>query len=79
MKATNPKETPRPGSLQRVVSRPAKNLNLAAFLQGCNAFEADAESGEITDCPYQTRLAKRAWWRGYHHAERTANNRINDQ
>ena len=60
------------GSVQRVVSRPVKNPNLVAFLQGYNAFESDAESGEITDCPYQTRLARRDWWRGYHHAERTA-------
>ena len=61
------------GSLKRMVGRPPKNVNVAAFLEGHEAGAADVGSGEITDCPYKTRLSKRDWWRGYHRAERTAN------
>ena len=71
----NTNETQSPGSLPRRVSHRAKNPNLVAFLQGMNAADSDWEKGDITDCPYRTRLAKRDWWRGYHYYEKMANAR----
>ncbi len=46
-----------------------ENVNLAAFLEGYLAGEADMESSGITDCPYTSRSARRNWWRGYRKAE----------
>ena len=68
----------RAGLAPASVSHRAKNPNIVAFLQGMNAADSDWETGDITDCPYRTRLAKRDWWRGYHHYEKMANSILCD-
>ena len=53
----------------------ARGCDLAAFVNGLDAREADeqSDSGQITDCPYTAdTISARSWWRGYNY-EQTEN------
>ena len=48
---------------------PKSGINLTAFMEGMDAYDEDAETGKLTDCPYQTPIAMQEWWKGYHYKD----------